>query len=1106
MKYKKRNTILFPLIVTSSLVAGLDNRTSSKNLEYLSVNSRTEYSINNFDSEFDENYWMQEISENSDPDLSNVIHSIVSDPIFEGTGAMQLNYSVHNIESWGGYAKLFHMHPNIDNGGVYDWSDYNTISITFYNQSSPEQDGVIEFRLNLSDYADIDDPSYNGLGEYYYSFHQILDSEPGWNTIDIPLSRNDSWDGSGFNLTGWAGDQGNGELETHAIGGFHFEFAYLGSGEGNYDSGIIIFDDFGLKNVDGGTDTTPPEAPVNLTIVNENYYNVIIWDDVPNENGESYRIFASLDPNDLSGEGSEVVAHIGENITNTFHYLYSPLIDENLSYYYSIECIDSWGNVSELSSLESSFTNLARGIPVISSTHLPDNPTADGNLSEWESSGIQPFQIGSEYNSWGTPNVSWGSVDGDEDLFGTLYMAIDESNLYIAAHIQDDNFVGFTGDGNWWEHDAFELFLGLYNQEGEKHWELQRGDEPDYQFLFFQDFAAETQNGFQVNSGSEYYTFVVEGSSYTIEAIYPLDQIAGENDLIYQLTNGDRIPIEPTIHDNDGNGREGTLACSPINFDNAWQTPSVWSSTFVYPNEVTTALSIHSSEEYVIHGDTVLVGIHIDNVTSPLSSISLSFGGFEDKMDVVELILDEESLMGSHDWAMEYNSETPSGVLITAAAGAQDINESGRLFSIKFAVPDTSSSQIIDVHTIDYLGNEDLLAYESSSGGVQVLWLPVADFSSDVQSGMYPLSVNFTNLSVEGTFPLVDIQWDFGNGDFNQGESVSTVYEAPGFYDVTLSIVDEFGLTDTLYMENYIEIDTLFGDVDYSGVLDIDDAFMVFENTVNLIEFDSLTQAVGDVTLNGNISNLDASFIMQYIFGFLSDLPNDPGDEYNASGQIILEDQHADPGMMIYIPVQLENGNNIYGFTGTINYDPTVLSLDSLITSEDYGGAANLIGPGQVMLSVATVLPLPDTSAVFTIGVYVNENFSEETTVSITNFSWNEGETLDTAAVMTIGFGLSIDDLNLPTAFRVHQNYPNPFNPSTNIDYDLPEDSFVSITIFDMMGRIVNQSTFENQSAGFQSFKWNGTNDRGSPVSAGVYFYSIRTKNNFETRKMIMLK
>ena len=107
---------------------------------------------------------------------------------------------------------------------------------------------------------------------------------------------------------------------------------------------------------------------------------------------------------------------------------------------------------------------------------------------------------------------------------------------------------------------------------------------------------------------------------------------------------------------------------------------------------------------------------------------------------------------------------------------------------------------------------------------------------------------------------------------------------------------------------------------------------------------------------------------------------------------------------------------------------------------------------------------------------------------------------------MTIGFGLSIDDLNLPTAFRVHQNYPNPFNPSTNIDYDLPEDSFVSITIFDMMGRIINQSVLDNESAGFKSFRWNGINDDGLQVSAGVYFYSIRTKNNFETRKMILLK
>ena len=1104
MKYKQKYILLITLIVNCVLLADLKNYALDIKDSFIStVEDRTEFSINSFDNEFDENYWMEEISENSDPNLSNVTYSIINDPVFEGSGSMQLDYSVHNIESWGGYAKIFHMHPDVENGGVYDWSDYNTISFTYYNASSTDVPGVIEFRFNLSDYAEIDDAGYNGLGEYYYSFHQILDSEPGWNTIDIPLSRNDSWDGSGFNLTGWAGDAGNGVLETHAIGGFHFEFAYLGGGEGNSDGGTIIFDDLGLKNVDGGTDTTPPDAPGNLFVINDNYFNVIMWDDVPNEEGEIYRIFASENPD---GEDAEVVAVVGENVSSTIHRLYSPLEDQNISYYYAIECVDSWGNVSDLNLLESSFTNLARGIPVLSSSMIPNNPVADGDLTEWTTSGIQPFEVGSSYNSWGTPRVTWGTVDGDEDLFGTIYMAIDENNLYVAAHIQDDNYVGFIGDGNWWEHDAFELFLGLYDQQGERHWQFERGDEPDYQFLFFQDYAVETQNGFQVDSGSEHYTFAVDGSSYVIEAIYPLDQIAGGNDLIYQFANGDKIPIEPTIHDNDGNGREGTLACSPLNFDNAWQTPYVWSSTFVYPTEINTSVSIHSSEEYVIHGDTVLVGIHIDDIPYPLSSISISFDGFVDKMNIVDILLDDESLMGAHDWAMEYNADTPSGALITASAGAQDIDQSGRLFSIKFAVHDTMPSQIIDVNPFNFIGNEDLTTYEATSGGVNVLWLPEAGFVSDVTSGMYPLTVNFSDTSIQGTYPIVDVQWDFGNGEFGEGESVSTSYERPGFYNVTLSVIDEFGLTDTMHIENYISVDTLYGDVDFSSNIDLMDAFTILENTVELVEFDSLTQSIADLTVNGSISNLDASFIMQYLYGYLDSIPHNPGNEYDGSGEIVLEDQNADPGMMIYIPVQLENANNIYGFTGMISFDPTILSIDTLSTSDNYMGAANLMAPGEIMVSVAGALPFSDSSSVFTIGLYVNENFSDETTLSITNFSWNENDMVDTAATMTIGFGLSVDESMIPLSFQVYQNYPNPFNPSTNISYDLPENSFVSISIFDMMGRTIKEHLFEKVSAGRHSINWNGLDNNGSSVSAGVYFYSVRTKNNFETKKMILLK
>ena len=93
-----------------------------------------------------------------------------------------------------------------------------------------------------------------------------------------------------------------------------------------------------------------------------------------------------------------------------------------------------------------------------------------------------------------------------------------------------------------------------------------------------------------------------------------------------------------------------------------------------------------------------------------------------------------------------------------------------------------------------------------------------------------------------------------------------------------------------------------------------------------------------------------------------------------------------------------------------------------------------------------------------------------------------------------------------PKIFTLSQNYPNPFNPVTRLSYDLPEDSFVSITIYDMRGNVVNNLVNANQSSGYKSVRWNATDNLGQPVSAGVYLYSIETKDFRQTKKMILLK
>jgi hypothetical protein len=97
-------------------------------------------------------------------------------------------------------------------------------------------------------------------------------------------------------------------------------------------------------------------------------------------------------------------------------------------------------------------------------------------------------------------------------------------------------------------------------------------------------------------------------------------------------------------------------------------------------------------------------------------------------------------------------------------------------------------------------------------------------------------------------------------------------------------------------------------------------------------------------------------------------------------------------------------------------------------------------------------------------------------------------------------------EANIPSVFSIQQNYPNPFNPVTTLRYDLPENSLVNITIYDMLGREVKTLINQTQDVGYRSVIWDATNDLGQQVGAGVYLYQLQTKNFVKTRKMVFLK
>ena len=97
---------------------------------------------------------------------------------------------------------------------------------------------------------------------------------------------------------------------------------------------------------------------------------------------------------------------------------------------------------------------------------------------------------------------------------------------------------------------------------------------------------------------------------------------------------------------------------------------------------------------------------------------------------------------------------------------------------------------------------------------------------------------------------------------------------------------------------------------------------------------------------------------------------------------------------------------------------------------------------------------------------------------------------------------LSIDETaNLIKVYSLNQNYPNPFNPVTTISYDIPTESNVTLTIYDITGRMVKALINETQQAGMKQIMWNATD-----VSSGVYIYRIQAGDFTQTRKMILLK
>lgn len=135
------------------------------------------------------------------------------------------------------------------------------------------------------------------------------------------------------------------------------------------------------------------------------------------------------------------------------------------------------------------------------------------------------------------------------------------------------------------------------------------------------------------------------------------------------------------------------------------------------------------------------------------------------------------------------------------------------------------------------------------------------------------------------------------------------------------------------------------------------------------------------------------------------------------------------------------------------------------------------------------------------LGAYVNE--------SSVKLGWqyigNDGNSMALDSIYVFGNGQTStsfdDEIETPQKFLISQNYPNPFNPTTQIRYELPEASKVTIKVYDLLGREISTLVNGRRSAGRHQETFDA-----SSLSSGIYIYRIEAGNYIQTRKMTLIK
>ena len=216
-------------------------------------------------------------------------------------------------------------------------------------------------------------------------------------------------------------------------------------------------------------------------------------------------------------------------------------------------------------------------------------------------------------------------------------------------------------------------------------------------------------------------------------------------------------------------------------------------------------------------------------------------------------------------------------------------------------------------------------------------------------------------------------------------------------------------------------------------------------------------------------------------------------------------------------PLCIQSFSN-YVYAGTSKYD-THDSLCGLCISSDYGNTWTIAGLTQKNITAIAVSGNNVIAGTKDSGIYISTNNGLVwikkneglTSVNTTNvlyifnnyvYAGIANQAVWRRPLTELIIGVNNSTSLVPTSFALEQNYPNPFNPVTNIRYQIPNDKYVTIKVYNLIGKEIAALVNEKKTPGIYNVNFDANN-----LSSGIYFYSLYTDGvKINTKRMVLIK